>query len=105
MRKSRGEAADIKGAGDHGDARVKLAPKQQRHVVAQDVAQTRRAAGDHARHDNDEERKIEIERDIAADHREHDEADRVENKKDVAQPMHDARDCDRQQRRAAVTAR
>jgi hypothetical protein len=42
---------------------------------------------------------------LPADHREQGEADRVENKKDVAQPMHHARDRDRDSAAPAVTKR
>ena len=86
--KSCSEAANVKGAGDDGHAGIQFAAKQQRYVVAQNVAQhPADAAGDHARHDDDEEWKLKVERHVAPDHREQGEADRVENEKDVAQTM------------------
>ena len=85
MRKSHSEAADIKGTGHDGHAGIELAAKQQGYVVAQHVAQDPAdAAGDHAGHDDDKKRQVEIERHVAADHREQGEADRIENEKDVS---------------------
>src|ERR1700722_19855644 len=101
MRQAGAKAADIKGARDDRDASVKLTAEEQRDVIAQHVAQNAAdTADDHAGHDDDQKRQIEIERDVAPDYSEQGEADRVEHQKNMAQPMHDARNRDGEQRRA-----
>ena len=101
VRQAGRKSADIKAAGDHRHAGVKLAAEEQRHVIAQDVAQdAANAAGDHARDDDVDRGQTEIERDIAADDREDHEPDGVENQEDAPQPMHDAGHGDRHQRGA-----
>ena len=63
VRQAGAKAADVKGAGYHRDAGVKLAAEEQRDVVAEHVAQhAADAARDHSRHDDDEKRQVEIER-------------------------------------------
>src|ERR1700679_3546126 len=58
VRKTRSKTANIEDARDDRDASIQLAAKQQRYVVAQHVAQhPADAAGDHARHDDDEKRQ------------------------------------------------
>ncbi|KTT77460.1 hypothetical protein SA6_12170, partial [Staphylococcus epidermidis] len=64
----------------HRDAGVELAAEQQRHLVAEDVAQhAAGAAGDHAGDDHDRQRGVDLPGYVAAGHGEHHEPDRIEH--------------------------
>ena len=92
------EGGRIEQPGDDGDAGVEFGAEQQRHVVAEDVAQhATRASRDHAGDDDDRQRGIHLPGDIAAGHGEDDEPDRIQHQERRSEPVHRARNRDRQQ--------
>ncbi len=94
------QAADIDQAGDDGDAGVQLGAKQQRHVIAQHVAQhAADAARDHAGDDDDGEMLVALERDVTALDGEHHKTDGVEHEKQIAKAMDHRRQRNGRQRR------
>ena len=96
-----GEGHRINKSGHDGDGGVKFGAKQQRHLVAEDVAQHAACtAGDHPRHHHDHKRQrdVDLPGDVATGHGEHHEADGVENKESGVQPIDQLGHQDRHQR-------